>query len=1568
MKNLDKFKKSLEKSLILDHAERELFAKIPDSYWETIFSKNFNGDIKLADRILFNDFDKVEEVDIPKLDSEKVKIENLDKASDMFVDFVNTNKKIVFITDNDNDGSLSQAGIIEFLKSLNDKEKEKVYVEYAQAIKGNKNRGFTVDLVDMFAASKKVKTDETFLIVTADNGINSYEEQKKIQDKYPNAHIIVTDHHLPNPDEVIRENEKTLIFNPKYKPTPFFTKKNISGAHTAIVLLQNIVKKLYPENVEEYVKSVEYKNMDEIGKIANMLDYVDTDIGDKPLRNYIIEKAGKLGTLLNVNNSLNKIITGELSPSVVETLTANIKDLDVKALKEQVENIKRQNIMAAKLLNIFNKYNNESEKLTVNHFLDYLAIELEYAEKDFTGINPNYIEQLRPLIYNFSFIDNKNVFQNQLNETMMEVFEEIRKSERNLFVEIRKGKVMHSEKLDNSTILYPVDPDITKVFNRKFLGKAYNEENNGFLMILDSIEKDRVSGSFRSLYRIQDILKDKAVIENALKINIDFQGHDRAAGFFITRNDGNEIKPAIISEVNKFINGRIEELRKEEQTSETEYVVSDLDSLAIIDKINRKVKGNLSNMASISPIIKFNNNTYLTDSRSSVQYSLQQLVKEKQYGYVSVKMNFHDDTIIMPTELLRKIVDNNFKDYIKISYMDDGVFMATNVIDNEKVKNTVKVVRGNEEREDLLNYFKERFMNNNHEVNLTYDMLRDIPYFKNNTFGDLEFSRFENLVIRIIESMDADVLAVVDTEGTGLGKAPKCLNLGALNLEVDKESGEKISLEEFQNSYFKTLHGMRYLLNSTEQSELIELTQEQVDSLSFEDRKLLLEKDVDESFYMHNPKSAKNKNKFKTILNNYKQNGGEVQVNRKIKGSMYSYLINDTDFKLPQEIIALTGLSNRMLNAAGKRTHVVDEEFTKKYEGKRVIFQAHNLPYDLGVIEANMPKLFSKMEDSVLSDSAIFARKMKLAYDKIKVGSLSEIKSIHFYCSGYSETSLLNFIEKAENDSKFSGVFPDRTGKNLLKISDGKVSIIDKESNNEILLKITVDKIRKDLIVGDLPNSGIKYSVEQLSLHETVRNILLSKEAFKIKKVEVPDSLSHLAKEMNYFMENYHFDSTPNENFGHFIEYVGFENEAIYDAEEDIVELAEKFLNENKSIQTKFADAWVYKKVLTLFDPEKGKITDDVLDILSYQTDLPKDKVKSVLKDAVDYKEKFKLDHTLVHEVHNNIVYDQAGLGDVMVEAVLTLKRLADTNYNSYKHDSEYAVNLFCSNALKTTSQHIQRKMKDLALDSYSAKQARAYKRKIKSDFVNQVNTTALDLVKFKLEIDILPPDTCVYGVPKKELSIEEIDALSEKLTFILKNEQLLNSLSKAKIDEQAAESLQLILERNVPKCKEYKAEIMESLEKVYFDRKDAEMKKVTSMMFDICLGEQVTKLPSYPMAETDKAIFTGILDQYEKAFKNVNLPFHRLAGETFLKSLTYTEPFEPEVLEEIKSLNYDDNGLRDYNFLSSVNIVRRSVMNWALKNAPEVIYNTLDKGYEINLELTKSNVKKKFDNFVIKL
>ena len=129
----------------------------------------------------------------------------------------------------------------------------------------------------------------------------------------------------------------------------------------------------------------------------------------------------------------------------------------------------------------------------------------------------NYIEQLRPLIFSLSADYDKNEFLDKLNEEMTMVYESLRSSEKKIAQLIRNGEVITKSKLENSVIAY-ADPNILSVFNRKFLNKVYNDENPGFSLTLDSINKAKVSGSFRSLYDISDILKNKAKLEKKLSM------------------------------------------------------------------------------------------------------------------------------------------------------------------------------------------------------------------------------------------------------------------------------------------------------------------------------------------------------------------------------------------------------------------------------------------------------------------------------------------------------------------------------------------------------------------------------------------------------------------------------------------------------------------------------------------------------------------------------------------------------------------------------------------------------------------------------------------------------------------------------------------------------------------------------------------------------------------------------------------------------------------------------------------------------------------------------------------
>jgi hypothetical protein len=351
--NLEEFKKLVRRAVFLTHEEEPLFKAVPNHTWRTIFATNFDGNFEYARRVLLYKYKEIEKIDTANVDREKNKIFNLEKATKLITNAIENKEKILFVTDFDNDGSLAQAVINEYL-AIDTEAAQNMFVEYAQTVNGNANRGFTVDHVDLIIESKNIDPESAFLVVTADNGINSREEQHKILAKYPKAKIVVTDHHNPDPEMVVEDHDRTVIFNPHYNPTDFFKKFNISGATTIGVLLKHVLtKRFLPLELLTYAKN--YEKLDTLFKVANLLDYVNTHPADKPEKDYIITKFVQLQPLMNINNSISKIITGEIPVAAISALEKKIPNLNVGLIHDEAKNIHTQNSVAKILLNIYKK-------------------------------------------------------------------------------------------------------------------------------------------------------------------------------------------------------------------------------------------------------------------------------------------------------------------------------------------------------------------------------------------------------------------------------------------------------------------------------------------------------------------------------------------------------------------------------------------------------------------------------------------------------------------------------------------------------------------------------------------------------------------------------------------------------------------------------------------------------------------------------------------------------------------------------------------------------------------------------------------------------------------------------------------------------------------------------------------------------------------------------------------------------------------------------------------------------------------------------------------------------------
>ncbi len=1097
--NLEEFKKLVRKAVFLTQEEDALFRQVPNALWKMIFAKNFDGNYEYAKRLLLNKHDEIERIDTKEVDREKQKIYNLDTATAWILQAVEKKEPLLFITDFDNDGSLAQAIISECLR-LDPQLQSLSTVEYSQSVGGNANRGLTLEHVDLIVAQKiqqgaLADKNAPFTIITADNGINSREEQHRIQKEYPNATLIITDHHNPDPQMVIEENDKAIIFNPHYKPSPFFQKYNISGASTVGVLMKQVLSQRLPyPPTDEQKKS--FEKIATLFKVSNLLDYVDTHPADKPEKDFIISKFLQLQPLMNINNSISKIITGEIDTRTLESLEKKIPRLNHALLQQEADHIHKQNHVAKVLLHIFKNQHTflsptNSSTLNKEDFDIIFLQELTRPEhfEDQSNINLNYIEQLRPIIFGLAADYNKTPFEDSIEEKMVAVFEALKESEKKMGAELRRGEVITKERLPNSSLAY-ADEHVLKVFNRKFLNKVYNDENPGFAVTLDSVRPDKVSGSFRSLYDISAILRNKAQIERKLGVKIETPGHERAAGFIIKSKNPkkNPITSQTLKELNEFINESIEYIKAREVAQNQEFLLTDLSAIHLFDRINTVIRGNVSNFEKISPLLKLDQDTVWTDSYTTEQFTMQQICDQKHYGYISINTNFDGGTVIVPVELVRRIVDNDFKDYLSLGYMDGGVFMAEKVVPEKNVKKLIDLRQGSYKTKALEDAFEADFKHSN-MVELTREQIADNPFFKYHDYGRLHFDLFERMVIGIIDTNRVDMLSVFDVEANGFGNS-KLMNIGSMNYVINPDSGKHLDAKAFYAQLFHNMRGEEYLLNAEQIQDLQPLSAQELELLPLEQRKLVLfknhalhneqEQEHAETIEYFIPSNAaellKKKKKqppYEQVKNYIQTEQGTVIYNRELQAQMLAFLVKDDDFKVPQEMVNLTGITQDLLNRYGKYTQEVDAQLSAYYKGKRVLFGAHNTPYDARVSRANLPAFYEILRSSKIYDSTIFSKSQRLAYDDVRVAKLPQIeaiaKNIFFYNNTLSDFNLTQFIEQDQN-----GYYPDRTNSYLLEIDNGQYYLVDKVRHEKVKIDASKEELLSSIMTTPLPGNLTK--------------------------------------------------------------------------------------------------------------------------------------------------------------------------------------------------------------------------------------------------------------------------------------------------------------------------------------------------------------------------------------------------------------------------------------------------------------------------------------------------------------
>lgn len=1393
--HINNFRILVRKAMLLERDEEQLFYAIPESVWEHIFKTNFNSELTYAEKVLLGHTEKIVHTETKYLERVKENIDNFKYALDLLNQHIDSNKKIIFITDYDNDGSLSQAIINQFVKVLPQHKKNNVIVEFARSVGDNKTRGFSYELVEDIANKQGLDTADDFLIITADNGVNSRTEQIKINDNYPNATLLITDHHNPEPDMMIIENEKTVMFNPHYfsleltdkevlkqrginpnmtklkqESYDFFKKYNISGATTigllmsAYIRMQNNIDLNSMSLLEqvEYFKNgsdKEYKNellvIENLSKLSNMIDYVYTAPSDKPYDKKEIEQALFLQSLLNTNNTVSTLITNFITQDILNTLQGyaqqqNVEGFDISVFYEENKKIHALNKIAQSLLSQYHTYKKHPEQVrigletvTSENNLPQMAIlnsETAIQEIPFISGNPNYIEQLRPFIYELTVNDEKTLYERQLLDVMIDVYKKLQISERALIHELRKIDIMEAYETENSTISI-LDSKMQHVFNRKLMNKAYNRANNGFNLTLDNVKENIISGSFRSSFKISEILneQDREYFQNTFNINIETPGHEHAAGFIITSRDSIDL--SIIKEINEHINTRINMLKQQNilNLNNNLELVVDLPSIDIVDRLNQVIRGNVAHFARITPVIKLDDDTMVSiNAKTNDQTRLIEQAQNK-YGWLSLNTQLPSNhssgkSILIPNGMLKEVVEENFEPLIRLNYVLEGLFIGERIVhkSNYAPENIIELNKDDSRQKALIDYYEEQ-KNNNNPNKITYlsrEDLKDNPFFKFNKFGKDDFEKFEQVIIGVIDSNHIDQYTVFDVEADGFGNA-RLLNIGVMTYKIDENSGKTLTLDEFKNKCITSPTGIQYILDKSllDYDGLKEISKEEYENLRHEKAMSVLFSQYHDKYYVMDSPSSTDTilNQFNKVENIIIEND-KVTFNRTLKGETVSYLVKPNNFVIPSTLTKLTGITNELAHQYGFDKADIDNMLFDLFKDKSTLFIAHNTEYDGRIARVNLPKFSSILTSplNLIADSADFSKEYQLMYDNIEIvrfENISALQGYYFYNNKLSKLNIVDFV-----NSNDEGEFPDIKGKiHIVKVKNDNVlggfAFYVKDMNDGVLTQINISYTdesgeKQQLSLSDLLSSrsayysstdglpiantvGLKlqdigYRAQGLGEKRFIRQMMIHDVDFDkgIIKLGLNDiknnQWNHLEKHIDKLSELqqfYRFNKNMKENITDFMDLypnidMDFEDtddsSAFYQQLRDFTSL---FLEKNKEISNKYHDTWWNQSVLKTYEPIlRNDLNDINFDIVSTVTGIPKEYVEESLNASYRFQQAYKktgCKSVISNEEHMNGPYKGDIVGDIAYEDKATILLLSDKFTNKFSNETKQIVSVF---------------------------------------------------------------------------------------------------------------------------------------------------------------------------------------------------------------------------------------------------------------------------------------------------
>lgn len=1225
--------------------EQRIVRGIPEIAFENAFKTVFNGDNSLARDVLYNRFERI---NYEEAEEEVKAISTVPAAVDMLSSAIQSKTPSLLIVDADNDGIAAASVGMELKRATS----LPLFIQTRDY--DPQNHGFSIKQINDWLIDMEMEPDASFTVIVTDLGTNQRDTQDSFLEIYPNAKLLIVDHHEPHLDEMVQQHERSVWVSPYVQGSFELSMKGGGGASggyllsmLAVTTIQNLnqIGELEFDGIELENRLAPIKVM---GKAANVLDRVECDIRLKFLVEQDIKKVFDVASLTGAGRSVGLWVQ-PIQEESINGLTDLIGKEAVNELQHKRMRLVEQNHLARSLheaLPIMFDEDAPADLDVANLIIQNLnAIPVEDSQKT------NHVERIRPYIFNFNY---ENQLDSKLKKRWLEIatrcMRDISKVEREIIETLRDYELVKEISSDHTLVTQASSPAVHKVFTGRQIKLAYFSTTKPLTMTVRSTGKNHIVMSATSEYPVRELLdgldKDFPYATHS------FRGHSHIGGLTLTVKPGVEMG-VMLKAFSQHMNEKIVKIKEQEPVNNAFYVTPF--HLSIVREILQKMRVHLEPKSAPTLLMKIDEGMTFEDKYTLEKKTVSDLVQERSWATTSEPLDFSGETaLLIPNQALKMSFNDDFNGALGIRLLENGNYLVDKMftgVQLEGLELPVLTTPQQKHRDSLEVEYKKHFGNKKVPlVQVPRQVAVDAIKFAHNP--ESIYRDTEAVISEVIRVMEADSFVVLDVEADGAGNA-QCFNVG---LYIFKPSAE-------------------------------------------EPGKMISNKDF-ESLLKSDPNSVRN---YAFI------DDGKVLVNQGLDMSIASVIIGmdgPQPIRISLKVQNLTSMDQPLLDNVGCTAEEAQEKLMSILEGSgKFIIQAHNLPYDDNIMRVNFPKVYDLMSEMIHLDSAIPAKNHQIAYSNLSVNTIEGDDYYNAVHEGFNLSTLLK--------TKESFNYPSLKGNTILQVRGDVVQKFDLKTRITTRLKVSRADLEASLTDNMSPIRYPKYGIEKLLKVATIHDMISHQPVKQTQYVEFNGfgMMSIDEKLWRHFQDNYAYDRSPEENVLMFmrlpevmdiiesptfkvddfnkvdhrlVEARGLGSGNKYDpnkkektdkaqaareammstfSSEDVLKAnAIEFARMNPENVERFARSWVYELVLdhheiTRKDPPKSFIQG-----VAEMTGLDFDIVKLCYDEAYMYKEFRGIKSMFVEETHNNVTLE----GDTFQECLVVMHMLTNKLGNPF--------------------------------------------------------------------------------------------------------------------------------------------------------------------------------------------------------------------------------------------------------------------------------------------------------------